>query len=183
MIAVFDDFNTDTWVFRRHCEDIQHLYPCVSEWQCTDDEEALQSEVLMKISSVNYPITTFLVLFFLKLEPMIFNRHVYPILSFPSVCIVQLCATRAYDQGSQMYLDGLYFGFTTMATIGYGDINAFTQNERITCIIIMLTAVSFYRYVKYSLCYMTTMHWTTDHFAVLICLIPTVSQYRLSLRF
>ena len=40
-----------------------------------------------------------------------------------------------------LYITALYFVVTTMSTVGYGDISGGTDQERIFCIVLMLTGV------------------------------------------
>lgn len=45
-----------------------------------------------------------------------------------------------------LYITSIYFVFTTLTTVGYGDIVAFTKEERIFALIIMSFGVAFYSY-------------------------------------
>ena len=45
------------------------------------------------------------------------------------------------------YLHSLYFVITTLSTVGYGDISAKNDAEKILCIVTMLLGVSAFAYV------------------------------------
>ena len=45
------------------------------------------------------------------------------------------------------YTQALYWTITTMATVGYGDINPQTTKERLVAIVIMLMAAAIYAYI------------------------------------
>ena len=74
MVAVFDDFDVETWVFRRHCPGIRLAFP------------------------------------------YLYNQYNVTLVEFDQMS--SDCADRVYDMPWTMYLDGVYFAFTTMATIG-----------------------------------------------------------------
>ena len=44
----------------------------------------------------------------------------------------------------RQYLVALYWAFTTMTTVGYGDVTPQTDEERIFCIFAMIIGVAFY---------------------------------------
>lgn len=46
-----------------------------------------------------------------------------------------------YSQ-SEIYLTSFYFTITTFSTVGYGDINAVNNYEKIFCVLIMLIGVT-----------------------------------------
>lgn len=50
---------------------------------------------------------------------------------------------KEYDKLShfELYIVSFYFTVTTITTVGYGDISAFTTMERILCILLMITGV------------------------------------------
>jgi hypothetical protein len=49
------------------------------------------------------------------------------------------------DNGT-LYMFSLYWSITTLTTVGFGDINARTNSERIICIIWMMFGVGFYSF-------------------------------------
>ena len=52
------------------------------------------------------------------------------------------------DEGNDMlYLRGLYFTFTVITTVGFGDISAYTITEMIICMILMLFGIFFYSFL------------------------------------
>ena len=56
------------------------------------------------------------------------------------------------DYGSaDLYITAIYFTVTTIVTVGYGDIAAFSMAERIFCIILMLIGVVAFSYATGSL--------------------------------
>ena len=48
----------------------------------------------------------------------------------------------------ELYTTSFYWTITTIATVGYGDIGGSNYGERIFCIIIMITGVSFFSYIN-----------------------------------
>jgi hyperpolarization activated cyclic nucleotide-gated potassium channel 1 len=55
------------------------------------------------------------------------------------------------DEDGTLYLASLYWAFTTMSTVGYGDITAYTDLEKTLAIILMLFGVCFFSFVIGSL--------------------------------
>ena len=53
--------------------------------------------------------------------------------------------------GSDIYLESFYYSITTMTTVGYGDISAYTFAERIVAIIIMFIGVMVFSFASGSL--------------------------------
>jgi CRP-like cAMP-binding protein len=51
------------------------------------------------------------------------------------------------DNTEQLYLASLYWAFTTMTTVGYGDITPVTTSERLLAIVIMLFGATIFGYV------------------------------------
>lgn len=51
------------------------------------------------------------------------------------------------DSNGMLYLRGLYFTFTVLTTVGFGDIHAFTVTEMIACMLLMLFGIGFYSFV------------------------------------
>ena len=52
------------------------------------------------------------------------------------------------DYGAtDLYVASIYFCVTTIVTVGYGDISAFSMSERIFCILIMLIGVVSFSYI------------------------------------
>jgi hypothetical protein len=49
---------------------------------------------------------------------------------------------------SELYLVSLYYTFTTMSTVGYGDIAAVNKVEHALCIFLMLVGVFFFSYMS-----------------------------------
>ena len=47
---------------------------------------------------------------------------------------------------SVLYLASIYWAFTTLTTVGYGDINSYTVTEQIVAIIWMCFGVAFYSF-------------------------------------
>lgn len=45
-----------------------------------------------------------------------------------------------------VYLASIYWSFTTLLTVGYGDISAFTNSEIVVCILWMIIGVGFYTF-------------------------------------
>lgn len=45
---------------------------------------------------------------------------------------------------SDQYLTAMYYAFTTITTVGYGDISGITSIEKIFCIFIMFIGVIFF---------------------------------------
>lgn len=45
-----------------------------------------------------------------------------------------------------MYIASIYFVFSTLTTVGYGDIVAYTVGERVFCLFLMGFGVGFYTY-------------------------------------
>lgn len=52
---------------------------------------------------------------------------------------------------SDLYLTSFYYTITTITTVGYGDISANTNNEKIVAIIIMFTGVIAFSFASGSL--------------------------------
>jgi hypothetical protein len=50
------------------------------------------------------------------------------------------------ESNGTLYLFSLYWSITTLTTVGFGDINAGTNSERIICIIWMMFGVGFYSF-------------------------------------
>ena len=50
-----------------------------------------------------------------------------------------------YDALS-LYIASIYFTVTTIVTVGYGDISAFSSSERVFCIMIMICGVMAFSY-------------------------------------
>ena len=50
----------------------------------------------------------------------------------------------------------LYWAFTTMTTVGYGDVTPQTDEERIFCIFAMIIGVAFYSYIIATVASMVT---------------------------
>lgn len=48
---------------------------------------------------------------------------------------------------SMKYLNGVYFAFTVLMTVGFGDITAYTQTEMVICIIWEFIGIAFYSFV------------------------------------
>jgi uncharacterized membrane protein SpoIIM required for sporulation len=44
-------------------------------------------------------------------------------------------------ENEDLYVTALYFTVTTIVTVGYGDISAYTETERIFCIFLMILGV------------------------------------------
>lgn len=52
------------------------------------------------------------------------------------------------DESKEMlYLRGIYFTFTVITTVGFGDISAYTITEMVICMILMLFGISFYSFL------------------------------------
>lgn len=51
------------------------------------------------------------------------------------------------DSSYVLYLRGLYFAFTVMNTVGFGDIKPYRNNEIALCIIIMMFGICFYSFL------------------------------------
>ena len=52
---------------------------------------------------------------------------------------------------SAQYVAALYWSFSTLTTVGYGDISARTQQEQIYAMVMMLVGVSWYAYIVSSM--------------------------------
>jgi hypothetical protein len=52
---------------------------------------------------------------------------------------------------SELYLIGLYYTFTTISTVGYGDISGGTGVERIVCIFFLFVGVLTYGFIAGSI--------------------------------
>lgn len=50
------------------------------------------------------------------------------------------------DSKSKQYISALYWSLTTLTTVGYGDISAFTDGERVICMMWMMFGVGFYSF-------------------------------------
>ena len=48
----------------------------------------------------------------------------------------------------KLYIFSCYFVVTTISTVGYGDMSASTDLERLYCIILMLTGVSIFTFIS-----------------------------------
>jgi CRP-like cAMP-binding protein len=51
------------------------------------------------------------------------------------------------ESAGMLYLRGLYFTFTVITTVGFGDIYAYTITEMVICVILMLFGISFYSFL------------------------------------
>ena len=51
------------------------------------------------------------------------------------------------ESSGMLYLRGLYFTFTVITTVGFGDIYAYTLTEMVICMILMLFGISFYSFL------------------------------------
>lgn len=51
------------------------------------------------------------------------------------------------EPNHMLYLRGLYFTFTVITTVGFGDISAYTITEMIICMILMLFGIFFYSFL------------------------------------
>ena len=51
------------------------------------------------------------------------------------------------DSNGQRYIASLYWAFSTLTTVGYGDISAVTVGEQLYSMLMMLLGVSWYAYV------------------------------------
>lgn len=51
----------------------------------------------------------------------------------------------------QLYTDALYFSITTMATVGYGDINGSNTIEKYVCLCMMIFGVAFFSIINSSI--------------------------------
>jgi hypothetical protein len=51
-------------------------------------------------------------------------------------------------QGIDLYIMSVYFTLTTVCTVGYGDILATTEWERMYCIVLMLVGVSAFTFIS-----------------------------------
>ena len=49
-------------------------------------------------------------------------------------------------ENSALYLAASYWAFSTLTTVGYGDISAYTDSERVVAIIWMCFGVAFYSF-------------------------------------
>ena len=56
------------------------------------------------------------------------------------------CSDWAYANAMTCYIDGAYWAFSTLTTVGYGDVTSFTNIERVVSVIVMLLGVSFYAF-------------------------------------
>lgn len=47
----------------------------------------------------------------------------------------------------EQYINSLYWAFTTMCTVGYGDFHPMTTNERIICMLCMIISSGMFAYI------------------------------------
>ncbi len=61
--------------------------------------------------------------------------------------------TRSFDKvsPSELYLIALYYTFTTITTVGYGDISGGTGVERVVCILFLFVGVLTYGFIAGSI--------------------------------
>lgn len=50
------------------------------------------------------------------------------------------------DNRSKLYISALYWSLTTLTTVGYGDISAYTTGEQVICMLWMMFGVGFYSF-------------------------------------
>lgn len=55
------------------------------------------------------------------------------------------------ESNERLYLAGIYWAFTVLTTVGFGDIHARTEGEMVICILWMLFGIGFYSFAIGSL--------------------------------
>ena len=115
-LANFNDFEPDSWVFRRFC---------VTTLQgCSNSTIGDMSRITMQEWKIAYQICSQTELYMLQDQ----------------------CGTWAFNHAWTCYLDGVYWAYQTLATVGYGDVPAFTDPERLFALVVMLLGVSMYAF-------------------------------------